>query len=114
DLGYTDPRGAVWLRQAIAGTYAGITPDTVLCFAGAQEALACAARALLSAGDHAAPDHAPHGLAAQGHALVVVPCYQPSEMAVTSVADVTGVALDPDDRWRLDLAKVAAAIRPTT
>jgi aspartate/methionine/tyrosine aminotransferase len=124
DLGYTDPRGAVWLRQAIAGTYAGITPDTVLCFAGAQEALACAARALLSAGDHAAPDHAPHGLAAQGHAaqghaprghaIVVVPCYQPSEMAVTSVADVTGVALDPDDRWRLDLAKVAAAIRPTT
>jgi aspartate/methionine/tyrosine aminotransferase len=104
DLGYTDPRGALWLRQAIAGTYAGITPDTVLCFAGAQEALTCAARALLSVGDHAA----------LAHAIVVVPCYQPSAMAVTSVADVTGVALDPDDRWRLDLAKVSAAIRPTT
>jgi aspartate/methionine/tyrosine aminotransferase len=119
DLGYTDPRGAVWLRQAIAGTYTGLTPDAVLCFAGAQEALACAARALLSPGDHAAPGHtgrghAPWDHAPRGHAIVVVPCYQPSEMAVTSVADVTGVALDPDDRWRLDLAKVAAAIRPTT
>ena len=99
DLGYTDPRGAIWLRQAIAATYAGITPEAVLCFAGAQEALACVARALLTAADHA---------------IVVVPCYQPSEAAVTCVAEVTGVALDPDDGWRLDLGKVAAAIRPAT
>jgi aspartate/methionine/tyrosine aminotransferase len=99
DLGYPDPRGAVWLRQAIAADYAGLTEDAVLCFAGAQEALACAARAVLTAADHA---------------IVVLPCYQPSELAVTMAADTTGVALDPDDRWRLDLTKIAAAIRPTT
>ena len=99
DLGYTDPRGAIWLRQAIAKSYADLTEDAVLCFAGAQEALACTARALLTAADHA---------------IVVVPCYQPSEMAVTSVAEVTGVALEPDHGWQLDLTKLAAAIRPAT
>jgi aspartate/methionine/tyrosine aminotransferase len=99
ELGYTDLWGAIWLRQTIAGTYTDLTEDAVLCFAGAQEALACTARALLTEADHA---------------IVVVPCYQPSEMAVTAVAEVTGVALDPARGWQLDLANVAAAIRPTT
>jgi aspartate/methionine/tyrosine aminotransferase len=99
ELGYTELRGAVWLRQVIAGTYADLTEDAVLCFAGAQEALACTARALLTQADHA---------------VVVVPCYQPSEMAITAVAEVTGVALDPAHGWRLDVAQVAAAIRPAT
>jgi aspartate/methionine/tyrosine aminotransferase len=99
ELGYTDPRGAIWLRQTVAGGYAGLTEDAVLCFAGAQEALSCVARALLTEADHA---------------VVVVPCYQPSETAVTAIAAATGVALAPEDGWRLDLAKVAMAIRPTT
>ena len=33
-LGYGDPCGAVWLRQAISETYADANEDTVLCFAG--------------------------------------------------------------------------------
>lgn len=98
-LGYGDPCGAIWLREAIAATYTGLGVDATRCFAGAQEAMVCVARALLSPGDHA---------------VVVVPCYPPSEWAVTAVAAATGVALDPARGWDLDLDRVAAAIRPTT
>lgn len=98
-LGYGDPRGAVWLREAIAATYADGTAETVLCFAGAQDAMACVAQALLSP---------------QDHAIVVVPCYPPSEAAVTLAAACTGVALEAAHGWRLDLDRVAATIRPNT
>lgn len=98
-LGYGDPRGAVWLRQAIAETYTDGHADTVLCFAGAQDAMTCVAQALLS----------PHD-----HAIVVVPCYPPSEAAITLAAPCTGVALDAAYGWRLDLDRIAAAIRPNT
>lgn len=98
-LGYGDPRGAVWLREAIAETYTHANADTVLCFAGAQDAMVCVAQALLSARDHA---------------IVVVPCYPPSESAVTLAAPCSGVALDAAHGWRLDLDRVAAAIRPNT
>ena len=98
-LGYGDPRGAVWLRQAISETYADANEDTVLCFAGAQDAMTCVAQALLSPRDHA---------------IVVVPCYPPSEATVTLAAPCTGVALDAEYGWSLDLDRIAAAIQPTT
>lgn len=98
-LGYTDPRGAVWLRAAIAARHAGLDADDVLACAGAQEAVTCAARALLGPGDHA---------------VVVTPIYQPSELAVTSLCAASGVPLDPSRGWRLDLDRLAAAIRPDT
>ena len=41
DLGYSDPRGAEWLREAIAERYHGASSREILCCAGAQEALAC-------------------------------------------------------------------------
>jgi aspartate/methionine/tyrosine aminotransferase len=98
-LGYGDPRGAAWLREAVADTYQTIAADDVVCFAGAQEALGCVLRALLRPGDHA---------------VAVVPCFQPSERALTSLCDCSGVALDPGQGWQLDLEAVAAAIRPET
>ncbi len=98
-LGYAEPHGAHWLRAAIADRYYDLAADNVLCCAGAQEGLACVMRALLAPGDHA---------------VVVVPIYQPSEHAVTSICAATGVPLEEHDGWQLDIARVAAAIRPET
>ena len=101
-LGYADPRGAPWLRAAIAGRHQGRHAADVLCCAGAQEAVTCLARAVLSPDDHA---------------IIVLPIYQPSEHAVTALCPTTGIALQPSadpGTWRLDLAQIAAAIRPHT
>jgi aspartate/methionine/tyrosine aminotransferase len=98
-LGYADPIGAPWLRAQIARRYGDLGPDDVLCSAGAQEALACLLRALLTPSDHA---------------VVVIPIYQPSEQAVTSLCAATGVPLDYGGGWHLDIAQIAAAIRPNT
>jgi aspartate/methionine/tyrosine aminotransferase len=98
-LGYGDPRGAEWLRQAITAGYERMTADTILCFAGAQEAIHASMRALLGADDHA---------------IVVVPNYQSSETIPLGLCAVTGVALEPRCGWSLDIDAVAAAIRPNT
>ncbi len=98
-LGYADPRGAPWLRTAIAARYARLETKDVLVSAGVQEAVACVLRALLGPDDHA---------------VAVVPVYQPSEMALTSLCAASGVPLDPKQSWNLDLDRLAAAIRPNT
>ena len=98
-LSYTDPLGAPWLRETIAGRYAGIGTADLVCFAGAQEGLYAVLHALLPPGSHA---------------IVIVPGYQSVETLALGLADVTGVALDAADGWSLDLDQVAAAIRPNT
>lgn len=98
-LDYPHPRGASWLRAEIATRYRGLDPDHIVCCAGAQEGLACVARAVLDPGDHA---------------IVVLPIYQPSERAVTSICDATGVALQDRGTWRLDIDQLAASVRPET
>jgi aspartate/methionine/tyrosine aminotransferase len=99
ELGYSDPRGAEWLREAIAANYDRMAADTVLCFAGAQEAIHASMRALLGPDDHA---------------IVIVPNYQSTETIPLKLCAVTGVALDPLRDWALDIDAVAAAIRPNT
>jgi aspartate/methionine/tyrosine aminotransferase len=99
DLGYRPTWGDADLREAIAGTYAHVTPDQVLCFAGAQEGIACTLRALLEPGDHA---------------IVVTPNYQSPESIARSICEVSGVPLDEDRGFALDLDAVAAALRPGT
>ena len=99
ELGYAAPRGADWLRETIASGYNGLNGDDILTCAGAQEATACVTRALLRPGDHA---------------IVVVPIYQPSELAVTRLCPTTGIALQSREGWRLDIDQIAAAIRPET
>ena len=98
-LGYTQTYGAPALRDAIAELYSDRDADDVLCFAGAEEGIYIAMRVLLEPGDHA---------------IVVTPNYQSAETVPLAICDVTGVALDPDDHWSLDIDKVAAAIRPNT
>ena len=96
DFAYTDPHGAPWLRATIAGTYD--QPQQIVTFAGAQEGLYASLHTVLGPGSHA---------------IAVVPGYQAVETLCLGLAATTGVALDPAG-WSLDIAAVAAAIRPNT
>jgi aspartate/methionine/tyrosine aminotransferase len=98
-FGYTETYGDPALRQAISEMYETAGAEDVLCFAGAEEALYLAMQVLLGPDDHA---------------IVTTPNYQAAETVPLSLCAVTGVALDPDRDWALDLDELAAAIRPNT
>ncbi len=98
-LGYTETFGAPDLREAIAGTYAAQNAENILCFAGASEGIFAANRVLLEA---------------DSHAIVVTPNYQSHESLPLAICEATGVPLDPNDGWSLDIDRVKAAIRPNT
>ena len=98
-LGYTETYGAPDLRQAIADTYDNMTSRNILCFAGAEEGVYIAMRVLLSK---------------QDHAIVIVPNYQAAETIPLDICEVSGVALDADNDWHLDLDDIRAAIKPNT
>lgn len=98
-LGYIPTEGTAELRAAIAQTYDVVTPDDVLCFAGAEEGLYCAMHALLTPDDHA---------------IVLVPNYQSMESVPRGICAVSGIALREHDDWSLDIAQIRAQIRPTT
>jgi aspartate/methionine/tyrosine aminotransferase len=109
-LGYTETWGAHGLRDEIARTYDSMSPDNILCLAGAGEGLYAVAKTLLAPGDHV---------------VVPTPNYQSAETVPLSVCDVTGVPLRRDGElggaspqagsgWRLDVDDVRAAIRPNT
>jgi aspartate/methionine/tyrosine aminotransferase len=99
NLGYGETYGLPPLRAAIADTYDNLEAEDVLCFAGAEEALNLAMHVLLEAGDHA---------------IVITPNYQAAETIPLSICEVTGIALDPSDGWRLDVDAIERAIRPDT
>lgn len=98
-LGYTETFGAPVLRQEIARTYDTVQPENLICFAGAEEAIYVAMKVLLTPDDHA---------------IVITPNYQAAETIPLSICAVTGVALDIDNDWNLDLGLVEAALRPNT
>jgi aspartate/methionine/tyrosine aminotransferase len=98
-LGYTETFGAPELRAEIARTYDTVKPEHLLCFAGAEEGIYAAMRVLLSPGDHV---------------IVVTPNYQAAETVPLSICEVTGVPLDIDRNWDLDLDLLLAALRPNT
>ncbi|GLX01990.1 pyridoxal phosphate-dependent aminotransferase [Microtetraspora sp. NBRC 16547] len=98
-LGYTETYGDPALREVIAQMYERADAADVICFAGAEEALYLAMNVLLDAGDHA---------------VVVTPNYQSAETVPLALCEVTGVALDPNRDWALDLDQIRAAIRPNT
>lgn len=98
-LGYIPTEGTFELRQTIAHTYDAISPEAVLCFAGAEEGLYCAMHALLGA---------------QDHAIVLVPNYQSMESVPRSICAVDGIALHPEREWALDIDELRAALRPNT
>jgi len=98
-LGYTETFGAPALRQEIAGTYETVGPENLICFAGAEEAIYIAMKVLLTTDDHA---------------IVITPNYQAAETLPLSICAVSGVALDMDNEWNLDIGRIEAALRPNT
>lgn len=98
-LGYTETYGHPELREEIARTYETVDPAHVLCFAGAEEGVYIAMRVLLEKDDHA---------------IVVVPNYQAAETVPLDICDVTGVPLDEQDNWSLDIDRIRREIRPNT
>ena len=98
-LGYTETWGSPTIRTAAASIYDTIDPADVLCFAGASEAIFAANNVLLDR---------------DSHAVVVTPNYQSHETLPLAICEASGVPLDPDDGWSLDIDRVAAAIRPNT
>lgn len=98
-LGYTETFGAPDLRDAIAGTYTKQSASDILCFAGASEGIFAANQVILDK---------------DSHAIVVTPNYQSHETLPLALCEATGVPLDPNDNWSLDIDRIAAAIRPNT
>src|ERR1700757_2796727 len=98
-LGYVPTFGGEALRTAVASTYSSVSPDNVLVFAGGGEAIYVALHALLGSDDHA---------------IVVTPTYQSLETVTLSLCSVTGIALDADKGWKLDLNQVRDRIKPNT
>lgn len=98
-LGYTETYGDPELRETIAATYRDRTAAEILCLAGASEGIFAANNVILDR---------------DSHAIIVTPNYQSHETLPLSICEATGVPLDPDDNWSLDIDRVAAAVRPNT
>jgi aspartate/methionine/tyrosine aminotransferase len=99
-LGYTESLGHPLLRREIAGLYEGVSPDEVVVFSGAEEAIFAFLNVALGPGDHA---------------IVTWPGYQSLyEVARASGADVTLLPLDEARGWVLDLDALRRALRPET
>jgi aspartate/methionine/tyrosine aminotransferase len=99
-LGYTESTGHPLLRREIASLYAGIEPDEVLTFAGAEEAVFCLMNVLCGTGDHV---------------IVTWPGYQSLyEVARAAGADVTLHELHEAHGWAVDLDQLRRQVTPTT
>jgi aspartate/methionine/tyrosine aminotransferase len=98
-LGYTETWGAPDLRAEIAQTYSAQRRDSILCFAGASEGIFAANSVLLDR---------------DSHAIAITPNYQSHESLPCAICSTTGVPLDENDNWSLDIDRVAGAIRPNT
>ena len=98
-LGYTETYGAPELRETTASLYAQRNADEILCFAGASEGIFAANSVILDK---------------DSHAIVVTPNYQSHESMPAAICSATGVPLDSDDGWTLDIDRVAAAVQANT
>ena len=98
-LGYTETFGAADLRETIATLYENRSSAEVLCFAGASEGIFAANSVILDK---------------DSHAIVVTPNYQSHETLPIAICEATGIPLNPDDGWSLDIDRIAGAVRPNT
>ena len=99
DLGYTETYGSLNLREVIAETYDNINSNDILTFAGGEEGIYVAMQCILNKNDHA---------------IVITPNYQSSETLPKSICEVTGIGLNSDDNWNLDIQEIISAIKSNT
>ena len=98
-FGYTETYGSMKLREAIASTYDNSSHNDIITFAGAEEGLYVAMKCILNISDHA---------------IVITPNYQSAETLPNSICEVTGIALDPNNNWSLDITKIKDSIKSNT
>lgn len=99
-LGYTESAGHPLLRAQIARLYDGVSPEEILTFAGAEEAIFILMNVLLGRDDHA---------------VALWPAYQSlHEVARSAGAEVTLLPLEESNGWALDLDALRRALRPNT
>ena len=99
-LGYTETLGHPLLRREIASLYETITPDDVVVFSGAGEAIFALTSVHLQPGDHA---------------IVVWPAYQSlHEVARAFGADVTLHELRAETGWTIDVDLLRSQVTPRT
>ena len=99
-LAYDQSDGTPALRRAIASTYPGVTEDQITVTVGSAEANFILCWALIEPGDHV---------------VVITPAYmQIPGLARNFGATVTEVPLRSDAGWRLDVTRLADAVRPNT
>lgn len=97
-LNYTETKGHPLLRETIANQY-HLEKEQILCFAGAEEGIYVMAHTLLESTDHA---------------IVVTPCYQSLESIPSTLCRTTAVPISYENRWSLDVDRLANAIQPNT
>jgi aspartate/methionine/tyrosine aminotransferase len=99
-LGYTESPGAPSLRKEIARIYTSISPEEVLVFSGAEEAIFLFVLAELKTGDHL---------------IVHWPCYQSLfEVARGVGVDVSLWVAHEENGWRLDINELKRLVKPET
>ena len=99
-LGYTETRGAPWLRAEIATLYERITPDQVVVHSGAEEALFTLCHGLLAPGDHV---------------VVQTPCYQSALSLPRSIGcDVSPWPCRYEEGWAPDFDALDRLLTPRT
>jgi aspartate/methionine/tyrosine aminotransferase len=96
---YIESYGSPKLRSAVANSYSKLSSENILAFAGAEEGLYVAMHCILKKDDHA---------------IIITPNYQSSETIPASICDVSGIGLEADNNWNLDIQKIKDAIRPNT
>ena len=99
-LGYTETLGHPLLRREIASLYETVTPDDVVVFSGAGEAILALTSVHIQPGDHA---------------IVVWPAYQSlHEVARAGGADVTLHELRAENGWAIDVEVLRRQVTPRT
>jgi aspartate/methionine/tyrosine aminotransferase len=96
---YIETCGSPKLRSAVANSYSKLSSENILAFAGAEEGLYVAMHCILKKDDHA---------------IIITPNYQSSETIPASICDVSGIGLEANNNWNLDVQKIKDAIRPNT
>ena len=99
DFGYTETYGSLKIREAIAETYDNTSSSDIITFAGAEEGIYVTMKCILNKNDHA---------------IVITPNYQSSETLPRSICEVTGIGLNPNNNWDLDIQKIIDSIKPNT
>lgn len=99
-LSYSEARGTVELRSALAETYSGTSPEEILVTTGAIEANFLIFNVLVQPGDHV---------------IAVDPAYQQLQSVPKALgADVELLSVVHDDGYYYDLDELRAMVRPTT